>query len=128
MNTNAIPQKTILLVDDEEMILQIGSRMLEKLGYRVLRAESGPQAIEELSRQKDQIAVVIFDMMMPDWPAVELYDRMKSIASNVRFLLASGYGRDAKIDSILERGCEGFIQKPFKMAELQRAVEEVLEH
>jgi len=126
MNTNAIAQRTILLVDDEEMIRQIGSRMLEKLGYRVLMAASGPQAIEELSRQEGQIAVVIFDMMMPGLPAEELYDCMKSIASNVRFLLASGYGRDAKIDSILGRSCDGFIQKPFKMVDLQRAVDEIL--
>lgn len=118
--------ETVLLVDDEPMIIEVGREMLSVLGYKVLTAASGPEAINMYSENKDQIDLLIIDMIMPHMNGGELFDRLKNINPAVRALLCSGYSIDGQAREIINRGCEGFIQKPFNMSQLSLKIREIL--
>jgi two-component system cell cycle sensor histidine kinase/response regulator CckA len=118
--------ETVLLVDDEEMILDVGVQLLKKMGYRVLTAAHGDQALEIYSRHKDSIAIVVLDLVMPQISGGEIYDRLKAIDSNVKVLLSSGYSVDGQAAEILNRGCDGFIQKPFRLDELSKKIRAIV--
>ena len=120
-------KETILLVDDEEMILDVGQALLKALGYKVLIAGSGKEALEIYKKNKEKIDLVILDMIMPVTGGGETYDRMKEINPDIKVLLSSGYSIDGQATEILKRGCDGFIQKPFTMKELSQSIREVLE-
>ena len=114
--------ETVLLVDDEQMIIDVGSQLLEKLGYKVYTAASGEEALEIYKGNKDDIDIVLLDVIMPGMHGGETYDRLKALNADVRVLLSSGYGINRQINEILERGCNGFIQKPFNMKQLSRKI------
>jgi PAS domain S-box-containing protein len=118
---------TVLLVDDKEVILDIGQDLLEAIGYRVLLARDGKEAIEVYRKRQDEIDIVLLDMVMPTMGGGETYDRMKEINPDIKVLLSSGYSIDGEATEILERGCNGFIQKPFRMNELAEQIREILE-
>ena len=117
---------TILLVDDEEMVLEVGVKMLEKLGYTVLEAKGGREAVEVYNKNKDEVDMIILDMIMPEMGGGEAYDRIKEINSKVKVLLSSGYSIDGQASEILRRGCDGFIQKPFSVKELSGRIRDIL--
>jgi len=116
----------ILLVDDEEMVLEVAGKVLEKLGYTVFEAQSGKAAVQIFSQNKEAIDLVILDIIMPDMGGGETYDRIKEINPKVKVLLSSGYSIDGQAREILKRGCDGFIQKPFKANELSETLKEIL--
>ncbi|MEE8300789.1 MAG: PAS domain S-box protein [Desulfatiglandales bacterium] len=118
---------TILLVDDEEMILDVGVQLLKILGYKVIEARGGKEAVDIYRQAKDKIDMVLLDMVMPDMGGGEAYDLMKEINPNVKVLLSSGYSIDGQATDILNRGCDGFIQKPFSMKELSQRIRELLD-
>jgi two-component system cell cycle sensor histidine kinase/response regulator CckA len=118
--------ETVLLVDDEEAIRQVGREILEATGYRVLTARNGKEAVEVYRKNRDEIHIVVLDMVMPTMGGGEAYDRMKKINPNVRVLLSSGFSIDGEAAEILERGCDGFIQKPFTIKELSKKMREIL--
>jgi CheY-like chemotaxis protein len=120
-------KETMLLVDDEDIVLDVGEEMLRSLGYKVLIARGGKEAIELYKGNKDKIDMVLLDMVMPDMGGGETYDRMKEINPNVEVLLSSGYSIDGQAEEILKRGCDGFLQKPFNMKELSRSIREILD-
>jgi CheY-like chemotaxis protein len=120
-------EETILLVDDEAMVLTVGQEMLEKLGYQVLTAKNCNAAIDLYERKGDKIDLVILDMIMPGIGGGETYDCLKAIGGDARFLLSSGYSINGQAQAILDRGCNGFIQKPFAMEGLSRKVRSVLD-
>lgn len=119
--------KTILLVDDEELILDVGVQLLNALGYRVLEAKNGKEALETYTAQKGEIDMVILDMIMPDLSGSMTYDRLKALNPEIKVLLSSGYSIDGQAQEILDRGCDGFIQKPFDINELGQRVKEIIE-
>lgn len=118
---------TVLLVDDEEVILEVGQELLEAMGYQVLLARDGKEAIEVYRKNRDSIDIVLLDMVMPNMGGGKAYDRLKEIDPDIKVLLSSGYSIDGEATEILERGCNGFIQKPFNMMGLSGKIEEVLE-
>jgi CheY-like chemotaxis protein len=118
--------ETVLLVDDEELIIDVGVQLLQKMGYRVLTATHGDRAVEIYRRRKESIAVVILDLVMPQISGGEIYDRLKAIDPDVKVLLSSGYSVDGQAREILNRGCNGFIQKPFRLDELSKKIREIL--
>jgi PAS domain S-box-containing protein len=118
---------TILLVDDEEMVLSVGQELLEALGYEVLTARGGREAIEKFKEKKDQISLIILDMIMPDMGGGETYDILKEIDKDIRVILSSGYSIEGKATEIMNRGCNGFLQKPFKLNQLSQSIKDVLE-
>jgi two-component system cell cycle sensor histidine kinase/response regulator CckA len=117
---------TALVVDDEEVILEVGKDLLEAIGYRVLTARDGKEAVEMYTKNKDKIDLVILDMIMPRMGGGEAYDRMKEINPSVKVLLSSGYSIDSQAKEILARGCDAFIQKPFDMRALSQKIRQVL--
>lgn len=122
--------ETILLVDDEDMILDIGKELLKRMGYRVLIAKSGKEAIECYNAHKDAkdaIDIVILDMIMPEMGGGKTYDRLKEINADIKVLLSSGYSINGQATEILNRGCNGFIQKPFSIKQLSQKLREILE-
>ncbi|MBW1705312.1 MAG: response regulator [Deltaproteobacteria bacterium] len=119
---------TVLFVDDEEMIIDVGTKMVEAFGYEVLTARDGKEAIEIYKVKRDRIDMVILDMIMPGLGGGETYDRLKEINPDIKVLLSSGYSIDGQANEILERGCDGFIQKPFNMNQLSRKIREILDN
>ena len=118
---------TVLLVDDEKVILEVGKELLEAMGYRVLIANDGKGAVEVYKKNRDDIDIVLLDMVMPNMGGGEAYDRMKEINPDIKVLLSSGYGIDGEATEILERGCDSFIQKPFSVMDLSQKLRQILD-
>jgi PAS domain S-box-containing protein len=120
-------QGTVLLVDDEAMILDVGQRMLHKLGYHVFTATDGAEALEVYAKNQGRIDVTILDMVMPRLNGGDTFDQIKALNSKAKVLLSSGYSINGQAQEILNRGCDGFIQKPFNMQSLSRNIRMVLD-
>ncbi len=119
--------ETVLLVDDEDMILQIGEEMLENLGYRVLTAKGGKEAIELYSKNMGEISLVVLDVIMPEMNGRETFRELRKLNPQVKVLLASGYSINGKAAEIINEGCNGFIQKPFSLKELSQRTREIID-
>ena len=120
-------RETVLLVDDEDMIIDVGTRMLKKLGYQVFIARDGKEAIEIFKKHPQEIDLVVLDMIMPKMGGGETYDRIKKIKPDVKVLLSSGFSINGQASEILNRGCNGFIQKPFNLQNLSQNLRAILE-
>jgi CheY-like chemotaxis protein len=119
--------ETVLVVDDEETVLDVCQEMLETMGCRVFLSKSGREALDVYNKHKDEIDIVMLDMIMPQMSGGETYDQMKQINPNVKVLLWSGYSVHGQATEILERGANAFIQKPFDIEELSGKIREVLD-
>jgi two-component system cell cycle sensor histidine kinase/response regulator CckA len=120
--------ETVLFVDDEGMIIDVGREILKTLGYQVLLARGGKEAIEVYKANKDRIDMVILDMIMPDMGGGETYDLLKEINPQIKVLLSSGYSIEGQAQEIMERGCNGFIQKPFDVKQLSAKMKTILKN
>jgi PAS domain S-box-containing protein len=118
--------ETILLVDDERMIIVVVKAMLEKLGYHVIAAQSGEKAVDILLRNIDEIDLVILDMIMPGMDGGKTFDRIRQIKHTMPVILCSGYSIDGQAAEIIKKGCNGFLQKPFNLSELSQKIREIL--
>ncbi|MBW2645580.1 MAG: response regulator [Deltaproteobacteria bacterium] len=118
---------TVLIVDDEPIVLDVGAEMLEQMGFTTLKAMGGEEALSIYQKNKDTIDLVILDMVMPDMGGGEVYDRIKTINPGAKVLLSSGYSIDGQAKSILDRGCDGFLQKPFTLQQLSEKTKELLD-
>jgi len=119
--------ETILVVDDEALILDVGRSMLEKLGYRVIPAGNGEDAISILSGMRAKVDLVILDLIMPGLDGGKTFDRIRTIDPTLRVLLSSGYALDGQAEAVLKKGCSGFIQKPFTLQELSNKIRSILD-
>lgn len=119
--------ETILLVDDEAMVLEVTDRMLQSLGYRVHCARNGREAVALLREKKGAIDLVILDIIMPGMSGNETFDNLRKINPEQRVLLSSGYSVNDQAAELLEKGCNGFLQKPYLMKELAREVRVALD-
>jgi PAS domain S-box-containing protein len=119
--------ETILLVDDEKMVAEVTRELLESLGYRVYATGSGQEAIAVYMEKRDEIDLVILDMIMPGISGGETFNRLREIDPDLRVLLSSGYSINGEAKIIMDRGCDGFIQKPFQLENLSRKVREILD-
>ena len=117
----------ILLVDDEEMVADIGKDILEKMGYTILVAFSGAEALKIFNANRDKVKLVILDMIMPDMSGGETFNRLKAIKPDAKILLSSGYSLNGRASKIMKRGCNGFIQKPFNLKQISRKIREILD-
>ena len=111
---NSNRQPVILFADDDELCLDVGVKILQKLGYSVLQARDGQEALEVFESNKDSVDLVILDMRMP-YNGGRAFDQLKQIKSDVKVLIASGYTEDQQIREMFKQGCIGFIQKPFSV-------------
>ena len=118
---------TVLLVDDEGTIRELGTEMLQELGFDVLTAGNGREALEIFNPKKDEIACVILDLTMPRMDGEETFRELRRIKPDVRVVLSSGYNEQEVTQKFIGKGLAGFIQKPYRMAELGRKLREVIE-
>lgn len=119
-------ESVILLVDDEKVVLDVGTKMLQHLGYSVLGAENGREAIDLFKKNKKRVDLVILDMNMPGMNGATVYDHLKKIQTNSKVLIASGYFENHVIGNVLKNRFSGFIQKPFTIGELSEKLEKML--
>ena len=119
--------ETILLVDDEPMVAEVTGELLTSLGYRVYIAGSGQEAVAVYMTKRNEIDLVILDMIMPGLSGGETFDRLRTVDPEVKVLLSSGYSIDGEANTIMERGCNGFLQKPFQLQKLSGKLREVLD-
>ncbi|MGE3063819.1 MAG: response regulator, partial [bacterium] len=118
--------KTVLVVDDEELIRMNTEEILLKYGYRVLNAKNGRDAVEIYKKKCNSIDMVMLDMIMPDMDGRETFVELKKIKYEVKVLLSTGYSADEEADKMRELGVNGFIQKPFKASELLKKMHNIL--
>ena len=124
-NSNRKP--VILFADDDELCLDVGVQILKKLGYSVLQARDGQEALEVFENNKNTVDLVILDMRMP-YNGGRAFDQLKQIKSDVKVLIASGYTEDQQIREMFKQGCIGFIQKPFSVNLLSKKVLKALQN
>lgn len=109
------------------MVRSVMVHMLHKLGYRVLTANDGRDAIDLFNQHSTEVDLVIFDMAMPTMSGEELFTNIKRIAPHVKTLLTSGYHERNVIDALMHQGLSGFLPKPFNMSEMQGVIDSILE-
>ncbi|MFZ5572475.1 MAG: PAS domain S-box protein [Thermodesulfobacteriota bacterium] len=126
-NTLVKGSETILLVDDEEMIIEVTRAILETLGYHVIAAKSGKEACERLRMKDTKIDLVILDMIMPGMDGGTAFNLIREIQPGIPVLLSSGYSINGQANEIMNKGCNGFIQKPSNILELSTKIRSILE-
>jgi PAS domain S-box-containing protein len=114
--------RTILIADDERQVLDVASRMLERLGYRVLKAASGRQALEQFGAHHSEIDCVILDLMMPEMGGEEAFREIRSISKSMPVIISSGYSEKLVFEKFRGEHVSGFIDKPFDMKTLTRVL------
>jgi two-component system, cell cycle sensor histidine kinase and response regulator CckA len=120
-------KETILFIDDEDMIVSVGKDMLESIGYTVLTANSGKAAVEKYESNKENIDLVILDLIMPDMGGEATFLKLRGINPDVKVLLSSGYSINGQATTMLKQGCRGFVQKPYSIKELSARIREILD-
>jgi len=121
-------EEKILLVDDEESTIKVEKLMLKELGYSVMPALSGREAVQLYKKNKSDLDLVALDMIMPEMNGKDTFKELKKINPEVKVLLVSGYSLNKQIEELMQRGCDGFIQKPFDIVQLSHKLREVLEN
>jgi len=117
---------TILLVDDEPMILETAQTALEAMGYHVIPARDGLEAVKLFCERQAEIALVIMDLTMPRMDGQEAFQAMLEIQPNVRVILSSGYNEQESVQKMLGHGLAGFLPKPYPLADLRKIVKDSL--
>ena len=120
--------ETILLVEDEEDIRDLGAKLLNEIGYRVVTAVNGKEALEIYQRDRESISLVILDLIMPVMDGRRCLDEILRINPNARVVIASGYSESGPANGVMDSGAKGFVQKPYNMRKLLTTVREVLDN
>jgi signal transduction histidine kinase len=115
-----------LVVDDEDTVRAAAARMLEALGFEVLMAETGAEAIELFRRAHASISVVLLDLTMPRKGGVEVFRELRAVQPDAAVILMSGYDEQVAVDPFADDGLAGFLQKPFRLEELRARVRAAL--
>ncbi|AFM24531.1 PAS domain S-box protein [Desulfomonile tiedjei] len=123
----ALGTETILLVDDEEFVRDLGARILRKGGYTVLTAKNGLEALDVFKKESSRISLVILDLIMPEMGGKGCLKELLKIDDKTGILVASGSSADSTIKECFELGARGFVAKPFRLRELLREVRKILD-
>ncbi len=119
--------ETILLVDDESSLLETGQELLSFLGYDVITAGSGEEALEVIARKKEQISLVILDLMMPGMSGEKCLPEILKIVPAMKVIVASGYTASSTAEKIEKRGAAAFIKKPYQLDELSKIIRDIFD-
>jgi PAS domain S-box-containing protein len=118
---------TILIIEDEEVVMDVNRAMLERLGYLVLGAKTGKEAIDIAKAFDGDIDLVMLDIVLPDMRGKRIYQLLMEARPNLKVLVCSGYSIDGPAQEIVDAGAEGFIQKPFSLEILSEKLKGLLE-
>jgi len=116
--------RCILLVDDEEVVLDVGTMMLEKIGYQVIGARNSAEAVEIF--KQNEIDLVLLDLKLPDESGAETFKKIRAIDPDARVILSTGYNETQEVFELIDLGCRGMLQKPFSLERLFEKVAEAL--
>jgi two-component system, cell cycle sensor histidine kinase and response regulator CckA len=117
---------TILVIEDEKIVMDVSLAMLEKLGYHTLPAHTGHEAIEIAERFDGVIDLALLDIKLPDMEGGQVFSSIKKIRPSLKVMVCSGYSIDGPAQEILDAGAEDFIQKPFTLPALSLKLKRVL--
>jgi len=117
---------TILLADDEPLVIEVATHLLNVLGYEVITSTNGMETVQTYRNQKKEIDMILLDLIMPDMDAEEVYDQLKSENPEVKVLLSSGYNFNEEVAKIIDKGCNGFVLKPFDLKTLSLKIREII--
>lgn len=112
----------VLVVDDEEVVRQVASRMLAGLGYRTVEFGTAQEAIEFFRRASSEVDVVLLDLMLPDLSGRDCLVQLRSVRPSVPVILSSGYGVDEHVERLVQSGAATFLQKPYRLAQLSESL------
>ena len=121
-----IPAGAALIVDDDDIVRDLGQRMLEEIGFNVHAASGGLEAIKMLQDRHDDIACVILDLTMPEMDGVECFDKLRQLKSDIPIIIMSGYGKEEMAERFATQDNIGFVQKPYTLGLLTQRLREVL--
>jgi DNA-binding response OmpR family regulator len=113
------------MVEDDETVLSVGSLMIQKLGYKVLQATNGKEAVKVFKENMNNICLVILDEKLPDELGSDTCKNLKEFKPNVEVLHTSGLDKSLDNDSF-DCGCEAFLHKPFRLSDLSNKLNEML--
>jgi CheY-like chemotaxis protein len=116
----------VLVVDDEPHVTELAGDILRRFGYEVLRAGTGEEAVNLYQQKSQEIVAVVLDIVMPGMDGREVFKRLRAINPGAKVIVSSGYSHDRDADDLLEQGAAGFVQKPYRIAELVRVVNETI--
>ena len=120
--------QTILLVDDEQVLVDTVSDMLKHLGYLVLTAGDGDEAVRIYEEHKANVDLIILDMIMPHKGGPEAYEDLKRIQPDVKVLLTSGFEQQKAVaEDMCQEGAAGFVEKPYRLSDLSKLIRRVIE-
>jgi len=117
---------TVLLVDDEETIRSLGTQMLGRLGFEVVTAADGCEAVEVYRKCQDTVVCALLDLTMPKMDGGETLRELRCIRKDLPVIISSGYSEHEVVERFEGKGVAGFIQKPYEMQRLRRKLREVL--
>ena len=126
IDSSSEQEKTILLIDDEEMVINISEMMLKRLGYRVLKAHSGYEGLQQFEENKSEIDLIISDLEMPKMNGKEVMDKIREINPQIKVMLSSGALTDADEKNVINKGFNGFIKKPYNLNTLYKKMAEII--
>jgi two-component system, cell cycle sensor histidine kinase and response regulator CckA len=119
-------RQTVLIIDDDQMVLETSTALLTCLGYTVLSAVSGEDALERYADKLDSIDLAIIDMVMPGMDGGQCHARIRAINPDIKTILCSGYSMDCSMQAIMDQGCNGFLPKPFSLGQVKAILRQVM--
>jgi CheY-like chemotaxis protein len=119
--------ETILIVDDHETIWDFLIEALQRLGYSVLLAENGLDAVEIYKENPKEVDLVLLDMVMPKLGGHQTFYKIKELDPDAKILLSSGYVSEEEVNDLLEQGAKGFLPKPHRIAVMAQEIRKILD-
>ena len=119
--------ETVLLVEDEESVQDLGRRILERFGYTVITAGNGVEALDIFRSERAKIELVILDLIMPEMDGIACFRYLRELDPDLKIIITSGYNPDQKTKDSLTKKADGFVSKPFDMGQMLKVVQQVLE-
>ena len=125
-NSSSEQEKTILLIDDEETVINISEMMLKRLGYSVLKAYSGYEGLKLFKENKSKIDLIISDLEMPKMNGKEVMDKLREIDPQIKVMLSSGTLTNADEKNVMNKGFNGFLKKPYNINTLCEKMAQII--
>jgi two-component system, cell cycle sensor histidine kinase and response regulator CckA len=117
---------TALIIEDEQLVMEVNRAIVEKLGYHVLEAKSGQEALQVARNYHSHIDFALLDVILPDMSGNQIYPKLKELLPRLKVIVCSGFTLDGPVREILNAGAESFLPKPFTVAALSSTLDEIL--
>ena len=121
-----VPPRTVLVVDDEDVVREVCATLVQQLGFRTLTAADGEEGLKLFKRHADGIGCVLLDLTMPRMHGLGAFREMKRLRPDIPVILCSGYDEQEATQHFTNEGLAGFLRKPYTLEDLQNTIEAVL--